>query len=514
MLQFILSLTLFIFLSVPAQIKDDFERKCLETHAETSMPKAFKVADSLYKASDTPEKKAKSLMLLSMLHQQIGNTRKVFSYGEKAKSYISLTKDYQWNFRITGYLASEYRIVGLYNEAEEYVAEAQEILEKIDNPKDAMQGKILISQEIAYHEIHKKRYQKAIGQIKVSIDYLQKLKPDNIYYTDFIFANSYEMLGECYFHLNNYSESKKYFYEAKKLLKEPTYQLGFVYNGLGNIDVKTKNWASAKENLEKANSIAQETNYEALKIQVYMSYSKYYEGINRPEIAAKYYKMHIEANDKLNLENQEFINESFSKLDSAHTVSNKTNIYKTYIIILLVILSVSLSILFRIRYKKQYRRFTVIIDSLQEGKSPKQEVQNFIEQIDVEKKSESPMSPDTEIKLLNLLEEFENGTDFNDKNMSLTTLASKFGTNIRYLSYVVNTHKKEEFKNFINKLRINYIIEKLNSEQKYRTYKISALAEECGFSSHSKFAAVFKTITNLPPSTFISFLNKKDANTK
>ncbi|MCY0971115.1 AraC family transcriptional regulator [Chryseobacterium wangxinyae] len=508
MLKFILSLTLFIFLSVPAQIKDDFERKCLETHAETSMPKAFKVADSLYKASDTPEKKAKSLMLLSMLHQQIGNTRKVFSYGEKAKSYISLTKDYQWNFRITGYLASEYRIVGLYNEAEEYVTEAQEILEKIENPKDAMQGKILISQEIAYHEIHKKRYQKAIGQIKVSIDYLQKLKPENIYYTDFIFANSYEMLGECYFHLNNYSESEKYFYEAKKLLKEPTYQLGFVYNGLGNIDVKTKNWPSAKENLDKANSIAQKTNYEALKIQVYMSYSRYYESINKPEIAAKYYKKHIEANDKLNLENQEFINESFSKLDRANTVSNKKNINKTYLIILLIILAAVLSIFARIRYKKQHRRFTAIIDSMQKIKIPNQEVQNFIEKADVEKKSESPMSPDTEIKLLSLLEEFEKGTEFNDKNMSLTTLAAKFNTNIRYLSYVINTHKQGEFKNYINKLRIDYIIERLTSEEKYRNYKISALADECGFSSHSKFAAVFKSFTDLTPSVFISFLNK------
>ena len=37
-------------------------------------------------------------------------------------------------------------------------------------------------------------------------------------------------------------------------------------------------------------------------------------------------------------------------------------------------------------------------------------------------------------------------------------------------------------------------------------YKISFLAEESGFSSHSSFATVFKAIIGMSPATFINLL--------
>ena len=46
----------------------------------------------------------------------------------------------------------------------------------------------------------------------------------------------------------------------------------------------------------------------------------------------------------------------------------------------------------------------------------------------------------------------------------------------------------------INKLRINFIVEKLKSDPNFINYKISYLAETSGFSSHSTFATIFKSI--------------------
>jgi AraC-like DNA-binding protein len=40
-------------------------------------------------------------------------------------------------------------------------------------------------------------------------------------------------------------------------------------------------------------------------------------------------------------------------------------------------------------------------------------------------------------------------------------------------------------------------------------YKISYLAETCGFSSHSTFATIFKSITGITPITFIELLKKE-----
>ena len=104
------------------------------------------------------------------------------------------------------------------------------------------------------------------------------------------------------------------------------------------------------------------------------------------------------------------------------------------------------------------------------------------------------------------LSQFENSKQFTKQDMSLAMLASYFDTNTKYLSEVINTHKDKNFNSYINELRINYIIDKLKNNRTYLQYKISYLAEESGFSSHSSFATVFKAVTGIPPTVFIEML--------
>ncbi len=128
----------------------------------------------------------------------------------------------------------------------------------------------------------------------------------------------------------------------------------------------------------------------------------------------------------------------------------------------------------------------------------------------LKRKNEPLMTSETEAKLLELLMAFEKGTLYNSKNMSLPYLAGELNTNTKYLSHVINRHKSSDFKSYINRLRINYIVDKLIHNEKYRQYKISILADECGFSSHSKFASVFKTVTDYSPSAFIKQLETEN----
>ncbi len=96
--------------------------------------------------------------------------------------------------------------------------------------------------------------------------------------------------------------------------------------------------------------------------------------------------------------------------------------------------------------------------------------------------------------------------------MSLAVLAGQFETNTKYLSEVINKHYNVNFNTYINKLRIGFIVEKLKSDSNFMNYKISYLAETCGFSSHSSFATVFKSITGIAPITFIELLkDEKEA---
>ena len=93
--------------------------------------------------------------------------------------------------------------------------------------------------------------------------------------------------------------------------------------------------------------------------------------------------------------------------------------------------------------------------------------------------------------------------------MSLPLLAGQFETNTKYLSEIINNHYNDNFNTFINRLRINYIIEKLKSDPNYINYKISYLAEDCGYSSHSSFATVFKSIVGMSPVTFINLIKEE-----
>ena len=120
------------------------------------------------------------------------------------------------------------------------------------------------------------------------------------------------------------------------------------------------------------------------------------------------------------------------------------------------------------------------------------------------------MTPETEERLLHLLEAFEKSGDYTRNNISLTYLASEFGTDTKYLSHIINTYRKKDFKNYINELRVRYIINKLKKEPVYRQYKIAVLAEEAGFSSQAKFSTIFKNETSFSPSLFIRYLTDEE----
>lgn len=116
----------------------------------------------------------------------------------------------------------------------------------------------------------------------------------------------------------------------------------------------------------------------------------------------------------------------------------------------------------------------------------------------------------TESLLLKKLEDFEKSGAFTQPDLSLQQLAKKLKTNTKYLSEVINTHKKKNFNTYINELRVHYIIERLKHQPQYRLYKIKYLAEESGFTTHSAFAAVFKSYTGLSPINYIQLLKEKE----
>ncbi|MBF0596950.1 helix-turn-helix domain-containing protein [Faecalibacter rhinopitheci] len=120
------------------------------------------------------------------------------------------------------------------------------------------------------------------------------------------------------------------------------------------------------------------------------------------------------------------------------------------------------------------------------------------------------ISETTKQELIKKLIKFESSELYREKDLTLTKLATVLNTNTKYLSYVIKLHSNRDFNNYINLLRVQYIVNKIQYDPKYINYKISVMADEAGFSSHSKFTHFFKLIIGESPSAYISSLKENN----
>ncbi|MGR3856667.1 tetratricopeptide repeat protein [Chryseobacterium indologenes] len=531
------SLLKFLFLlatAIPifAQKKNSFDLICERTSSVTAykdLPKAIKTADSLYMKAQKPSEKIKCLILSSELYHHAGELKKAICYSENVHSVINLTNDPEWMAVVTRLLARQYRQVGLYERSKKYIIKGLQASARITDFQKSNEAAGMLNQEMAFYEMEMGNYPNAIQHIESSLKYFEKI---NSYNENRTAAASYQLLGDVYFKLNNYSVSEDYYRKAEGLLKKGSCTLGLVYNGLGGIRLKQKNWKDAELYLKKAEKIADTSRSLKLKKAVYSNINDYYEGVGDNFKASLYAVKYVRAYDSIAARNQSFAIKDFENPKGKATKKNtQMNGVKNAAIVILSLSLVGLFLFIRRKQKKQRSKLRNIIRTQLNMignrthyplKQPGDfEFSNiFVEEIDEKdsetdrRRNDSLMTPETESKLLELLEDFEKGNLYNNKGMSLSFLAGELNTNTKYLSYVINQHKNADFKTYINRLRINYIVDKLINDEKYRQYKISILADECGFSSHSKFAAVFKAVTDYSPSAYIKYLDSETRSDK
>ncbi|WP_103864363.1 AraC family transcriptional regulator [Aquimarina sp. I32.4] len=111
-------------------------------------------------------------------------------------------------------------------------------------------------------------------------------------------------------------------------------------------------------------------------------------------------------------------------------------------------------------------------------------------------------------EILEKLNTFEKNKGFLKSKLTISSLAIDFKTNSRYLSKIINVYKNKSFNNYINDLRVNFVVEKLKKDPTFRKYTIKAIGHEIGFTSTEVFSKSFYKSTGIYPSFFIKQLNK------
>jgi AraC-like DNA-binding protein len=105
---------------------------------------------------------------------------------------------------------------------------------------------------------------------------------------------------------------------------------------------------------------------------------------------------------------------------------------------------------------------------------------------------------------------FEKEKSFLNKDYTIEILASEFNTNSKYLSKVINEIKGSNFAQYLNTLRIEFIIDKLENDKKHLNYKIQALSEISGYNNVLTFSRAFTSHTKMKPSDFIKELKNSN----
>lgn len=358
-------------------------------------------------------------------------------------------------------------------------------------------------------------------------DYTAKLKnkfADNIFSVEDLIEKGNKLCD-----VNKIDSAVFYADEAKKALgiSNSNYSKTLYYGFLADIDFKQRQFNSALSNYKKA------IKYAEILDNPFLNESLYH------KIADNY--LAVDSLQKFQ-ENRE-ISKNFSSISSiietkasnqAHKLRieeldeqfiTKMAVYKNliWLFLILTLITLTTKIIFYFRNKNFLKRFSHLVNYLKEREQEKEIKKQKQESIEIEESVKttqketslghtipkaSSLLKESEEHLLNALEKFESSKKFLNKDMSLGKLAAQLNTNTKYLSEVINRQKEMNFNAYINRLRIDYITTKMKEDPAYLNYKVSYLAEECGYSSHSTFTTVFKSIVGVSPIMFVEFIRE------
>jgi AraC-like DNA-binding protein len=267
-----------------------------------------------------------------------------------------------------------------------------------------------------------------------------------------------------------------------------------------------ENYEKALSYFQKTETLIQETQAEFPDLQeLYILMAKSYKQKNDSENAIKYFNLFYQKdaqNDDLSQQSLEQLYLKYDVIAFKDKIDALQNDLKTekynYSIILgcMLLLIIGIVVYYKRKQSQNNKYFQNIIEELElknAKKAPSKKLNISQENID---------------KIIEGLQAFEKNKLFLKKNCSLNFVANKINTNSTYLSKVIQIHKQKKFIQYITDLRIDYALEKLKNDRKFRAYNIKSIAAELGYNSSESFSKDFKRRTKLYPSYYIKKINE------
>lgn len=420
------------------------------------------------------------------------------------------------------YLGAAYSNLGLVDEGLNYLNEALKYNNKMKdgNKKYLFLG--VIYADLAFLEamrnkspvpgLTKKYYQKeleALQKIDDSKD-IERRKNSSL---AFLYLN----LGVTSNREKKTKEAKEYFHKALDICKKYNIIKDaplIVHNEMSWLLYDEKEYDSCIAYAQKGIILEKSDSKPQIRRDLFEVLYESYSNKGDLQNSAKYTKLYMKLNDSI-LDAQEIaINDPVKNIVQKKEKDHKSNLINILAIIGagILILGILTFLLWRRNQKVLHTKYENIISELKNEEN-KTSVEVMPSQPALNLEKSLNINDSTISTILQKLDKFEKSEKFLKKEMNLSYLANSLDTNPRYLSEIINQYKGKNVNNYLNGLRIHRITELLYKEPVFREYKITYLAEYCGFASREVFAAAFKKETGVTPSYFINQLTIDEKNT-
>lgn len=311
------------------------------------------------------------------------------------------------------------------------------------------------------------------------------------------------------------TETKEY--DLKKEHEVALYNLGYLY-------FTQKKYTKALVYFQKTDSIYN-VNKTNLNDFIYSNYyqSKIYESFSDKENSLKHASIYLENFEKneenLNNQSQEINqsqnNETLKKEMELMIEKYSTTVLLQKITIYVFIVIIAILILIYFKKRKQNKttelKYNTIINEYKEKLNTVTTTVNYdvSEAYKEVKTSSSNLNLDEEKEnlLYEKLLKLEEQKVFLNQDFTLQFVAKKIKTNTTYLSYVVNKRFGKTFSEYVNELKINYVVNEMITNKSYRKYSTQAIADSVGYKNATSFTKSFNKKTGLSPVKFAEKLN-------
>ncbi|MGX9987202.1 helix-turn-helix domain-containing protein [Soonwooa purpurea] len=445
-------------------------------------------------------------------------------FGHQTDDFGHLFRDYV--------LSEQYQNLKLYKQSTRLIGELlkEKSLYRPEENYNINLAKVFQLQAINY-SINKNNTE-AFNYFQKSNNYLKNISAENF----IIKTENDVMTTSLLLNQRKMDQARANLTRLKKLVDdnpEQVFLYSLVYERLASLSFIDKKYSEALQYLEKSLSNIEGIDYLVLKLRIYDMMAKNYLALQDETKYRFYEKLFANSKTKIDSSQKEGIRYllKLSELREQQTTQQAqqdANFTTRFLIISFSILVLSLITFYFYEYRRKdeltkqidffknqksyFKKLSENNEAKKESDVPEQaqisDIEIIPEEVVKQPKKSILISKEKEDDILQKLDELEKSDRFLNKDMSLAVLAGQLETNTKYLSEIINKYKGKNFNLYINELRVSYIAYMLKTNPIYLNYKVSYLAEVSGFSSHSAFTTVFKSITGMSPNAYIQQINQ------